>query len=64
MKKDNKVINHGMFRDDINYNGLIDAQASNEIFLENNIIKDSSKNTENSKAKKLTKCYIRGRINK
>ena len=61
--KSNKIVNHGLLHDSINYEALIEAQANEFCYVDNektNNIKQNSK----SKAKKLTKCYTRGKLNK
>ena len=56
-----KIIIHGNIHDSINYKALIEAQASNVNFEKTN---DKKNSEERSKAKKLTKCYIRGKLKK
>ena len=56
-----KIVNHGNLHDSINYKALIESQASNIEFVETSktIIQE-----EKPKTKKLTKSYIRGKLNK
>lgn len=61
--KNKPIIYHGTLHDSINYDALIEAQANGFTYIDSensNGIKPNSK----SKAKKLTKCYIRGTLNK
>jgi len=61
--KNKEIINHGTLHDSINYEALIEAQANNITYIDNelsSIVKPNSK----SKAKKLTKYYTRGTLNK
>lgn len=61
--KNKQIINHGTLHDSINYEALIEAQANNITYLDNDLISNNKPNSK-SKAKKLTKCYTRGTLNK
>lgn len=56
-----KIIEHGNIQDSINLKALIEAQASNVTYIENN---NKKYKEEKAKVKKLTKSSIRGRLNK
>ena len=61
--KNKEIINHGTLHDSINYDALIEAQANGFTYIDNDEAK-KVKTDAKSKAKKLTKCYTRGRLNK
>jgi len=61
--KNKPIINHGLLHDTVNYDALIEAQANNYTFIDNELSNEVKPNNE-SKAKKLTKCYTRGKLNK
>jgi len=61
--KNKQIVNHGLLHDTINYDALIEAQA-NEFCYVNNEENINIKQNSKSKAKKLTKCYTRGKLNK
>ena len=61
--KSKKIVNHGLLHDTINYEALIEAQANEFCYIDNEKINNIKQNSK-SKAKKLTKCYTRGKLNK
>ena len=61
--KNKQIINHGTLHDSINYDALIETQAKNITYLDNEVSSNVKPNSK-SKAKKLTKCYTRETLNK
>ena len=61
--RNKQIMNHGTLCDTINYKALIDAQANEFCFIDNKVSNNVKLNAK-SKAKKLTKCYTRGKLNK
>jgi len=61
--KNKQIVNHGTLHDTINYEALIEAQANNVTYFDNELSNNVKVNSK-SKAKKLTKCYTRGTLNK
>ena len=59
----NLIINYSTLHDSINYDALIEAQANNFTYIDKELSSNVKPNSK-SKAKKLTKCYTRGTLNK